>query len=47
MRKALAKEPSLVINQLLTAQKMRDLTTKYTRHTIRRAIRPEGADLFG
>ena len=33
-------EPTQVLNPLLTAAKMRDLTSKYIRHTIRRPIRP-------
>lgn len=45
MKTALKKEPKQVINQLLTASKMRDLTTQYTRHTIRRAIRPDFTNL--
>ena len=40
MRKALSIESSQTINQLLTAAKMRDLTTMHVRHTIRRPIRP-------
>jgi len=40
MRKALRLETTQVINPLLTAQKMRDLTTTYVRHTIKRPIRP-------
>lgn len=34
-------EATQKINPLLTAAKMRDLTSKYLRHTIRRPIRPE------
>jgi hypothetical protein len=40
MRRALVMEPTQVLNPLLTAKKMRDLTSTYIRHTIRRPIRP-------
>jgi hypothetical protein len=40
MRKALKIEPTQYINPLLTGKKMRDLTSTYMRHTIRRPIRP-------
>lgn len=40
MRRALRLEATQKINPLLTAAKMRDLTSKYLRHTIRRPIRP-------
>jgi hypothetical protein len=43
MRKALLKEPSYIINPLLTAEKMRQLTFTYVRHTILRPIRPTGS----
>ena len=38
-------EPSQVINPLLTAKTMRELTGTYIRHTIRRPIRPEEVSL--
>ena len=41
MRKALRLEPTKVINPLLTAEKMRNLTNGYIRHTIKRPIRPD------
>jgi len=40
MRKALRVEPTQVINPLLTAKAMRDLTNTYLRHTIKRPMRP-------
>jgi hypothetical protein len=40
MRKALRVEPTQVINPLLTAKSMRELTNTYLRHTIKRPIRP-------
>jgi hypothetical protein len=40
MRKALKIEPTQIINPLLTGKTMRDLTSTYIRHTIRRPIRP-------
>ena len=43
MRKALLKEPNYIINPLLTAEKMRNLTFTYVRHTIKRPIRPDGS----
>ena len=42
MRRALRLEATQTLNPLLTATKMRDLTSSYKRHTIRRPIRPEG-----
>jgi hypothetical protein len=40
MRRALKIEPTQIINPLLTGKSMRDLTSTYLRHTIRRPIRP-------
>ena len=40
MRRALRLEPTQSINQLLTAQKLRELSSSYLRHTIRRPIKP-------
>lgn len=41
MNRFVQTEPHRVINPLLNAQKLRDLTYTWQRHTVRRAIRPE------
>ena len=43
LRAGLKRESATPINQLYDATKLRDFTSTYKRHTIKRMIRPKGA----